>query len=232
LRPPSLGIVVWNEEGRKRFRAISAAARIYAEKNVEAGSKGRIFYRDLLEVCSIHGISWEHGELPYDEYMEMKENVEKGMMIWAATTFQARMRGFRKRKQMGIQGASSLSASESKAMKFKTSFLKKMELSKSGFLESPRNAGSGLASPRGPHSIEIEMTSSQDSPTGNILASPRPNAGLSSPQGDPNAAAIEITEVRNLFRDRAQKRKQKKGSMAPSGASPRSPGRGNMVVQL
>ena len=162
------------------------------------------------------------------------------MQNWAASQFQAAFRAAKKRTAMGMAKRDlGMSADEAKALRFKQMFSSKINQSRDGLLESPRRAPvQRLAAPPkrsqpqgggngSEDHVMIEMSTML--PTMGTVASPLTSptpVTNHSPSTDPNAAAIEITEVRNLFRDRANKRKKAK---ATKGIGPASPGG---VVQL
>jgi len=237
-----LGIPIWNAEGRNRFRLIRSQCRdSIAAMPKQEGVNNGVTYHDLLRILCIQGLSWQEGELPYDEYMDRREEEDIHLQVWAASMFQSAFRAGKKRTAMGMAKKNvGMSAEEKQRNRFKQSFLSKISQSQRGTLESTARLGAPpkLKAPpprslpnRGqdPDSVMIEMNSmpsmgtvTMGSPSPTARASPRhgmasPGAGPQSPGADPHEAAIEITEVRNLFRDRAQKRKQAKEAKGMGG---------------
>jgi len=213
-----LGISVWNSEARDRYRLIQHEARAKLNK-----AKGGILYKDMLMILTAHALKWNDGQLPYDQYMEKKKTIVTLREEVSAKMLQAAYRGKKKREALGIKVAPVKSANERQAASFKAKFLQNLTSPGSAPTRADpmaNNVSRGTAQPRPVQEIQMQTfgpgspRQSMSNQTYTSPASPTSNPMYASPASPTSqntaAAAVEITEVRNLFLERASKRKKAK----------------------
>lgn len=247
-----LGIVAWNMKGKARYRMVQLRCVDFTGKHgipyvdllmLLAGhalkwEEGQLPYGETMERKK--------------EQEKLSENVAAKMFqaMWRGV-LKRRAMGITKGASQGTRAAS---GSKSPEETFRARFLKRLNGEEALADASPMSNSTSISATNAPVEVPMLNLNPTRSPVnefqheddrGNSVATsgqmpdpvgaPRPTLAspraLTSPSSDVHStesAAVEIHEVRNLFRERAAKRKKKKTQM--EAASPRGTDPGRMIV--
>jgi len=177
-----LGVVIWDEEGNKKYKTLREEVRRHAAPGVGIG------YRKLQYILCIAAMAVDPAcAMPLEEQEARDDEMKELQKKKAAIVLQSTYRGLKGRSALGVTKGPSKSESEQKAQSFKKKFA---EMMKNPAANSTQKALPPPSAPKAPVAA---------APVSTDLG---PGVQPSTDNKDEAAAA----EVRNVFRERAAAR--------------------------
>lgn len=198
-----LGILVWDADGRKKYKMIIAEAR----RQMDDKGFG-ISYRKMQLICANYAMNTDI--FPLEEKYNREKFVKETAEHRAAALVQGMWKGKVKRQRLGVKATAHKSEAESKAAQFKLRFVELL------------NDPSQLVSPRSPMTPAVEMKSLSVKTDQAPLLSPATEDAVLSP----DVAPAQTRQMRNISAVASPR-----GAITPRGAAgtPRGAARGAAV---